>query len=157
MLGSYSPRETLTDCRRRNSCSIVSGDVSNCSYRLTVGTYILSSVRVSIRPRFFLYAKNTQKLSRRPTPAQVFFECAGHGRSIASDNMSGNNSDHSDERLSQNGNNESLYLHDLKRCGLGLLLRSPCVCTTCVKNNNGELFLNAFPFENSFYFISGYA
>ncbi len=62
----------------------------------------------------FLYAKNTQKLSQRPSPAQVFVECAGHGRSIASDNMSGNNSDHSGERLSQNGDNESLYLHDLK-------------------------------------------
>ena len=45
---------------------------------------------------------------------QVFVECAGHGRSIASDNMSGNNSDHSDERLTQNGDDESVYLHDLK-------------------------------------------
>ena len=62
----------------------------------------------------FLYAKNTQKLSRRPSPVQVFVECAGHGRSIASDNMSSNNSDHSGERLSQNGDNESLYLQDLK-------------------------------------------
>ena len=62
----------------------------------------------------FLYTKNTQKLSRRPSPVQVFIECAGHGRSIASDNMSGNSSDHSGERLSQNGENESLYLHDLK-------------------------------------------
>ena len=84
----------------------------------------------------------------------MFVECAGHGRSIASDNMSGNNSDHSGERLSQNGDNESLYLHDLK-CGLGLLLHSLCVCTVCVKINNDELFFNAFPFENSFYFISG--
>ena len=41
----------------------------------------------------FLYAKNTQKLSLRPSLAKVFVECAGHGRSIASDNMSGN-SDH---------------------------------------------------------------
>ena len=54
----------------------------------------------------FLYTKNTQKLSRRPSPAQVFVQCAGHGRSIASDNMSGNNSNHSGERLSQNGDND---------------------------------------------------
>ena len=44
----------------------------------------------------------------------MFVECAGHGRSIASDNMSGNISDHSGGRLSRNGNNDSLYLHDLK-------------------------------------------
>ena len=63
---------------------------------------------------FVLYAKNTQKLSRRPRLEQVSVECTGHGRSIASDNMSGDNSDHSGKRLSQNGDNESLYLHDLK-------------------------------------------
>ena len=45
----------------RNSCSIVSGDVSNCSYRLTV-VYILSRVRVSGRPRFF-YTPKTPKTS----------------------------------------------------------------------------------------------
>ena len=38
---------------------------------------------------------------------------AGHGRSIASDNMSGDNSKQSGYRLSQNGD-ESLYLHGLK-------------------------------------------
>ncbi len=83
-------------------------------------------------------------------------------RSIASDNMSGNNSDHSGERLSQNGerlsqngDNESLYLHELEKSGLGLLFRSLCVCTVCVKINNDELFFNAFPFKNSFEFISG--
>ena len=40
----------------------------------------------------------------------------GHGRSIACDNMSGDNNDHrhSGERLSQNGDNKNLYLHDLK-------------------------------------------
>ena len=43
------------------------------------------------------------------------------------------------------------------KCGLGLFLRSLCVCTVCVKINNDELFFNAFPFENSFYLISGYA
>ena len=64
---------------------------------------------------------------------------------------------HERQRLSQNGNNESLYIHDLKKRGLGLLLRSLCVCTVCVKINNDELFFNAFPFEISIYFISGYA
>ena len=62
----------------------------------------------------FLYAKNTQTLSRKQSPAQAFVECAGHGRSIASDNMSGNYSDHSGKRLRRNGDNEILYLHDLK-------------------------------------------
>ena len=36
-----------------------------------------------------------------------------------------------------------------------LLLLLLCVCTVRVKINNAELFFNAFPFENSFYFISG--
>ena len=43
----------------------------------------------------------------------------------------------------------------LEKCGLGLLLRSLCVCTVCVKINNDELLFNAFPFENSFYFWIG--
>ena len=43
----------------------------------------------------------------------------------------------------------------LEKCGLGLLLRSLCVCTVCVKINNDEMFFNAFPFENSFYFWIG--
>ena len=43
----------------------------------------------------------------------------------------------------------------LEKCGLGLLLYNLCVCTVCVKFNNDELFFNSFPFENSFYFISG--
>ena len=88
----------------------------------------------------------------------MFVEFTGHGRSIASDNMSGNNSDHSGERLSQNGDNRTTRVYRssrLEKCGLGLLLRSLCVCTVCVKINNDELFFNAFPFENSFYFISG--
>ena len=33
--------------------------------------YILSRVRVSVRPSNFLYAKNAQKLSRKPSPAQT--------------------------------------------------------------------------------------
>ena len=66
----------------------------------------------------------------------MFVECTGHGRSIASDNMSSHNSDHSGERLSQNGDNESLYLHNLKN---GVLLPSICVCTVGVKINNDEL------------------
>ena len=102
-----------------------------------------------------VYPKNTQRLSRRSSAAQVFFECAGHGRSIVSNNMSGNNSDHSGERLSQNGNNQSYIPSRLEKCGFGLLLRSLCVYTVFVKINNDELFFNAFPFENSFYFISG--
>ena len=40
----------------RNSCSIVSGNISNCSHRLTV--YILSRVRVSVRPSFFIREKH---------------------------------------------------------------------------------------------------
>ena len=93
----------LLDCLGRCLKLFVSTD-STSSHELT------SQFGLAI----FLYAKNTQKLSRRPSPAQVFVECAGHGRLIASDNMSGNNSDHSGERLGQNGDNESLYLHDLK-------------------------------------------
>ena len=60
--------------------------------------------------------------------------------------------------MEKNGDNESLYLHDLNNViyyYLGLLLRSLCVCTVCLNINNDELFCDAFPFENSFYFISG--
>ena len=49
---------------------------------------------------------------------------------------------------SQNGDNESLYLHGLKNV-VYELLRSLCVCIVCVKINNDELFCNAFPFENA--------
>ena len=76
--------------------------------------YILSRVRVSVRPsNVFIREKHTKAISR-PIPANVFVERAGHGRSIASDNMSVNNSDRSGERLTQNGDYENLYLHELK-------------------------------------------
>ncbi len=59
-------------------------------------------------------------------------------RSIASDNMSGNNSDHSGERLSQNGNNESLYLHDLNNVVYDYYYVAyafvQCVCVCVCKN-----------------------
>ena len=70
-------------------------------------------------------------------------ECAGHGRSIASDSMS-DNSDHSGARFSQNGD-ESLYVHDLK-----IWFRNYCVAyafIVCVKITNVELFFIAFPLE----------
>ncbi len=73
-----------------------------------------------------LYTKNTQKLSRRPSLAQVYVECAGHGRSIASDN---NNSDHSGERKRHQ---RDCIPSRLGKSGLGLLVRSLCVCTVCV-------------------------
>ena len=72
-------------------------------------------------------------------------ECAGHGRSIASDN-----SDHSGARLSQNGD-ESLYVHDLK-----IWFRNYCVAyafIVCVKITNEELFFIAFPLEQIHFFF----
>ena len=51
----------------RNSCSIVSGDVSNCSYRLTVH---LSRVRFSVRPSNF-FMRNTSKTSGKSGRAGV--------------------------------------------------------------------------------------
>ena len=50
---------------------------------------------------------------------RVSVECAGHGRSIANDNIS-DNSDHSVERLIQNGDNENLNLHGLKNVVFGI-------------------------------------
>ena len=117
-----------------NSCSIVLGNVSNCSYRLTV-----SRVRVSILPSIFLYAKNIQNYSEyrvghasgqlnrtsdagncghgsSPPTSRNGNELSGDNilwaRLIASgrrngDNMNGDN-------CCQNGDNESLYLHGLK-------------------------------------------
>ena len=54
---------------------------------------------------------------------------------------------------SQNGDNESLYLHSLKHV-VWELLRSLFVCMVCVKINNVELVFNAFSFQNSYYVIS---
>ena len=61
--------------------------------------------------------------------------------------MSGDNSDHSGIRLSQNGEMQqvkmaTLYIHGLKNV-IEELLRSLCVCILCVKINNEEMF-----FEN---------
>ena len=61
----------LSNCRcsqtaGRNSCSIVSGDFSNCSYRLMV--LPLTSSHLSSAPASnFLEAKNIDKLSRKST------------------------------------------------------------------------------------------
>ena len=44
----------------RNSCPIVSGDVSNLSYPPEVHPVTSSRQSVSVRPRHFLYAKNFQ-------------------------------------------------------------------------------------------------
>ena len=56
-------------------------------------------------PRKFQFLLHNWQIMPSGTSRQVFVECAGHGLSIASDNMSGNNSDHSGERLNQNGDN----------------------------------------------------
>ena len=78
----------------------------------------------------FVYAKNTQKLSRRLSLTQVSVEYAGHGRSIASDNMTGDNSDHSGKRLRQNGEKQQVktattrvytLASRLEKCGLGII------------------------------------
>ena len=75
----------------------------------------------------------------------MLVECAGHGRSIASDS----------DKIEQKRQQREFIPSRLGKCGLGLLLRSLCVCTVCLIINNDELFSNAFPFENLFYFISG--
>ena len=50
---------------------------------------------------------------------------------------------------SQNGDNDSLYLHGLKNV-VWELLCSLCVYIVSVKINNDELFCNAFPFQNAY-------
>ena len=60
--------------------------------------YIMSRVRVSVRPGNVFIKKTNQKLSRKPSLVQVSVEC----RSIASD-ISGDNRYHRGERLNQNG------------------------------------------------------
>ena len=80
-----------------NSCSIVSGDVSQCSHRPTSCHEFKSQFGLPI----FWYAKNTQKLSRRPSLAQVSVECAGHGRSPAT-TRSATTAIIAGERLNQN-------------------------------------------------------
>ena len=66
-----------------------------------------------------------------------------HGGSIASDNMSGDNSNHSGDRLSQNGDNESLYLHVLKNVVKNYYVAYNYIYAfvVCTKINNEELFL----------------
>ena len=70
-------------------------------------------------------------------------ECAGHGRSIVSDNIS-DNSDHSGERLSQNGNNENVYLHGLKIWFRNYYV-ARCGCIVCVNITSEEFFFYCFP------------
>ena len=65
----------------------------------------VTSSRLSSASQFFVREKHPKAIGRSGL-AQVSVECAGHGRSIANDNMSGDNSDHSGERLSQNGDND---------------------------------------------------
>ena len=93
--------------------------------------YILSRVHVSVRPSHFSIRKKHPKAIAKTRVSRHFLaqrrKCllnapVTFGRSIASDNMSGDNSDHGGEILNQNGkkatsqnvDNESLYLHDLK-------------------------------------------
>ena len=73
---------------------------------------ILSRIRVSVRPRNFLYAKNTQNYREyRVARTNVYLNEAatGHcspvtvGRSPATTYMSGDNRDYSGVRLSQDG------------------------------------------------------
>ena len=54
----------------RNSCSIVSGDVSNCSYRMKV--HPVTSSRLSSAYQFFLHAKNIHNFGEIGWPARVF-------------------------------------------------------------------------------------
>ena len=54
-----------------NSCSIVSGDVSNCSYRLTV--HPLTSSRLSWPSNFFIYEKHSKPRGNRAASASVYF------------------------------------------------------------------------------------
>ena len=54
----------------RNLCSIVLGDVSNCSYRLTV--HPVPSSRLS-SPRFFYTPKHAKPLENQAASASVYF------------------------------------------------------------------------------------
>ena len=68
----------LSVCQRsqtagRNSCSIVSGNVSNCSHRLTV--HPVTSSRLNSAYHFFYTRKTLIKLSRRAVLEQVSIEC----------------------------------------------------------------------------------
>ena len=63
----------LSACRRsqtagRNSCSIVTGDVSNCSYRLTVHPVMAPQFGLVI----FFNAKNVQNLLEIGWPVRLF-------------------------------------------------------------------------------------
>ena len=84
----------LPNCRSQFHCSIVSGDVSNCSYRLMV--HPLTCSRISSAQQLF-YTRKTpknyredrvQRKCRLHEPASEPSKrggSAGHGRSIASD------------------------------------------------------------------------
>ena len=76
-------------------------------------------------------------------------------------NMSGDNCGHSGDRLSQNGEKQQVKTATMRVytfMAWKLWFRNHYVAyvfVVCVKKNNEELFFNAFPFENLFYFISG--
>ena len=79
-------------CRRsqtagRNSCSIVSGDVSNCSYRLKI--HPVTSSHLSSAYNFFIGEKHRKSLVNQVTSACVYlndpatgYECQRSGPSL---------------------------------------------------------------------------
>ena len=79
-------------------------------------------------------------------------------------NMSGDNCGHCDDRLSQNGKKQQVkaattrvYTFTASEMWFrNYYVAYRCICIVslvCIKINNEELFFNAFPFENSYYFI----
>ena len=135
---------------------------------------ILSWVCASVRPRTFLCTRKTPKnyrgnwvlrkclLNEPASEPRVGNAC--HGWSIARDQperqtMSGDNSGHTGDRLSQTAkSNKSKRRQEfipsrIEKCGLGIItlpIRLFSVCT----NQQWRIFCNAFPFKNSYYFIS---
>ena len=131
-----------------------------------VWQYILSRVCVSVRPSFFIREKHN-KLSWRRVSRKFLL----NKRGVTSDSLvidrpcpartravnvvvAATDWANTAKTTSQSGDSESLYLHGLKNV-VYESLRSHCVCIMCVKINNDELFCDAFPFENSYDFISG--
>ena len=115
-----------------NSCSIVSGNVSNCSHHLIV--YILSRVCVSIRPSICFIRENIQNFSEY---------CAAHASGELNISIDAANCGHgSSPPTSQNGNELSVdnILWSRLICSRTVGMTTTWTATTAVKTATTRVY-----------------
>ena len=123
----------------------------------------LSRVRIWVALSNFFIREKPQKISQKqscPRDCSVEWTSdAGLGWSLLT-HWTGDDCGHSRDWLSQNGEKQQFKMATMRVRTLiawNMWFRNYYVSNmfvVCVKINNGHLFFNAFPFENSYYFSS---